>query len=268
MRIRERIKKHGSPGNFPGGRMAVLLFSASAVLLLGSVAGSSQAALTYYSEDYQAEIELTEIGVTLLENGTPAGGQLLKNLTGENNGEPIQPGRLYTEELSVQNSGSIDEYVRVIVYRYWWEDADANQPSGQADLENGGKKRTDLSPELIKLHLKEGSGWVEDTSASTDERMVLYYTNVLPIGKSSSTLSDTLMIDSSVLEKVNTNVSTTNDGKVITLEYDFDGVRFVLEAEVDAVQTHNAQDAIKSAWGVDVTIGEGGKLNLPGGSGV
>ena len=149
MRIRERIKKHVSPGNFPGGRTAVLLFGASALLLLGSVVGSSQAALTYYSADYQAEIELTEIGVTLLENGTPAGGQgenggrLLTNLTGDNKGGTIQPGKPYKEELSVHNSGSIDEYVRVIVYRYWWEAADADQPSGQANLENGGKKRTD-----------------------------------------------------------------------------------------------------------------------------
>lgn len=267
MSIREKIKKHVSPGKFPGGRMTALLFGASAVLLLGSVVGSSQAALTYYSEDYQAEIELTEIGVTLLENGAPAGGQLLKDLTGENTGGKIQPGKPYTEELSVQNNGSIDEYVRVIVYRYWWE-ADADQPSGQADLENGGRKRTDLSPDLIQLHLKEGSGWVEDKAASTDERMVLYYTSVLPAGKPSSALSDTLMIDSSVLEGVKKNVTSTNDGKVITLDYDFDGVRFVMEAEVDAVQTHNAQDAIKSAWGVDVTIGENGVLNLTGGSGV
>ena len=274
MRIRERIKKHVSPANFPGGRTAVLLFGASALLLLGSVVGSSQAALTYYSADYQAEIELTEIGVTLLENGTPAGGQgenggrLLTNLTGDNKGGTIQPGKPYKEELSVHNSGSIDEYVRVIVYRYWWEAADADQPSGQANLENGGKKRTDLSPELIKLHLKEGSGWVEDKAASTDERTVFYYTKVLQAGTSSSALSDTLMIDSSVLERVKTNVTATNDGKVITLDYDFDGVRFVMEAEVDAVQTHNAQDAIKSAWGVDVTIDESGNLKLTGGSGV
>ena len=263
MKIREILKKTGSPGNFPGGRTTILLFGAAALLLVGSVVGSSQAALTYYSEDYQAEIELTEIGVTLLENGLSAGGQdgnggqLLKALANDNNGGPIQPGKSYTEELSVHNSGSIDEYVRVIVYRYWWEDQG-----------NGGQKRTDLSPELINLHLKEGSGWVEDTTASTDERMVLYYTNVLPAGASSNALTDTLTIDSSVLEKVETNVTATNDGKVITLDYDFDGVQFVLEAEVDAVQTHNAQDAIKSAWGVDVTVDENRKLSVAGGSGV
>ena len=76
------------------------------------------------------------------------------------------------------------------------------------------------------------------------------------------------MIDSSVLERVKTSVSTTDNGKVITLNYDFDGVRFALEAEVDAVQTHNAQDAIKSAWGVDATVDEDGTLHVTGGSGV
>lgn len=267
MKICEKIKKNGGPERFPGGRTTLLLFGASALLLLGSAVGSSRAALTYYSEDYQAEIATTEIGVTLLENGAPAGtqgengGQLLANLTDDKKGEKIQPGKPYTEELSVQNSGGIDEYVRLIVYRYWWEDDEGNPG-------NGGKKRTDLSPELIKLQLKEGSGWVEDKTASTDERMIFYYTNILPAGEPSAALTDKLMIDSSVLEMVEKNVASTSDGEVITLDYDFDGVRFVLEAEVDAVQTHNAADAIKSAWGVDVNIGENGVLDVTGGSGV
>ena len=121
---------------------------------------------------------------------------------------------------------------------------------------------------MIKLGFKEESGWVEDRNASTDERMVFYYTKVLGAGKTSNALTDTLMIDSAVLERVEKHVTSTDAGTVISLDYDFDGVRFVLEAEVDAVQTHNAQDAIKSAWGVDVLIDESGNLNLTGGSGV
>ena len=35
-----------------------------------------------------------------------------------------------------------------------------------------------------------------------------------------------------------------------------------LEAEADAVQTHNAAEAIKSAWGVDVNVSEDGSLSL------
>ena len=34
------------------------------------------------------------------------------------------------------------------------------------------------------------------------------------------------------------------------------------QAEADAVQTHNAADAIKSAWGADVVISKDGSLSL------
>ena len=49
---------------------------------------------------------------------------------------------------------------------------------------------------------------------------------------------------------------------MITTSYAYDGYRFCLEAEVDAVQTHNAEDAVKSAWGVDVNIAQDGTLSL------
>ena len=35
----------------------------------------------------------------------------------------------------------------------------------------------------------------------------------------------------------------------VTTTYVYDNVAFQIEAQVDAVQTHNASDAIKSAWG-------------------
>ena len=42
-------------------------------------------------------------------------------------------------------------------------------------------------------------------------------------------------------------------GDTITTIYKYDGVEFHVDVEVDAVQTHNAQDAIRSAWGVDAS---------------
>ena len=47
-----------------------------------------------------------------------------------------------------------------------------------------------------------------------------------------------------------------------TTTYAYDGYNFQLEAEADAVQTHNAQDAIKSAWGVDVDVDGNGNISL------
>ena len=48
----------------------VLLLTAAAVLLAGSTVGSARAALTYYSENYSAEVTVSSIGVSLTENGT------------------------------------------------------------------------------------------------------------------------------------------------------------------------------------------------------
>ena len=165
------MKKEENAGKTRGVRIAWGMFTAAAVLLLFSAANSSRAALTYYSENYSAEFQMFDIGVTLLENGNEAswrnytqkddvwqegGGELLSHLLDGEAGGKIQPGKAYSEELSVRNSGSIDEYVRVILYCYW-EDKDGNRV-------------TDVSPGLIELGLT-GNGWVEDASASTEEKI-------------------------------------------------------------------------------------------------
>lgn len=239
----------------------VLLLTAAAVLLAGSTVGSARAALTYYSENYSAEVTVSSIGVSLTENGTVVAKRDYNhkndqwNTVSEPlfvntlNGEKMIPGKLYKERLGVTNSGSIDSYVRVILYKSWTD------PKGNKD--------TSLSPKLIDLNLLTGNGWVADENASTDERTVLYYTGILPAGESTPDFADTLKIDNSVADRVTETVSQDADGnKTITTVYEYDGYRFNLEAEVDAVQIHNARDAIKSAWGVEVNVADNGTLSL------
>ena len=239
----------------------VVLLSAAALLLAGSTVGSTRAALTYYSENYAAEVTVSSIGVSLVENGnvvsnrdynhkndewSTTSGTLLKGMLAE--GEKFVPGKTYNEALSVKNSGSIDTYVRVLVYKNWTKD---------------GEKAATLSPDLIDLNITPGNGWVEDKSASTAERTVLYYTGILAPGAATPAFTDTLKVDSSITKKVTEEVSTDGNGnKTITTVYDYDGYQFSIEAEVDAVQTHNAEDAIKSAWGVDVSVSGDGSLSL------
>jgi hypothetical protein len=128
-------------------------------------------------------------------------------------------------------------------------------------------KDTTLSPELIDLNLVTGeNGWVVDTQASTSERTVLYYTKVLAVGESTPSLSDTLRIDpaigTKVVETIETEVVGGKTYQTVTYVYEYDGYTFHLEAEVDAVQTHNAEAAIKSAWGIGVNVSEDGSLSL------
>jgi hypothetical protein len=242
-----------------------LLLGVAAVLLLGSTVGSTRAALTYYSEEYSAQVSMSSIGVTLLENDTAVrerrytergtwettgDGVLLKNMLDE--GETPVPGKTYPEAISVANTGSIDTFVRVIINRYW---TDASGEKTEAT--------TGLSPDLIKLNLANEGKWIYDEDSDypdySPERMVLYYSEALSPKMKTEPLSDTLQIDPSILNDVVIKETKSDDGTwTRTYAYKYDGYSFHLEAEVNAVQTHNAVDAIKSAWGVDVTLSEDG----------
>lgn len=244
---------------FPFKITTVALLSASAVLLIGSTVGSTRAALTYYSENYSAQVTVSNIGVSLLENGETVSrrdydsngewNETSGTLLGDLKDQAVAPGKSYPEVLTVQNSGSIDSYVRVILTKSW--------------KDSEGNKDTTLSPDLIDLNLQTGNGWIVDEKASTPERTILYYTQQVGAGETTPALSDTVRIDPAVANKVEESVTTDENGyRTITYTYAYDGYTFELEAEVNAVQTHNAEDAIKSAWGTDVTVAGDGTLSL------
>lgn len=235
--------------SFP--KKPALLLTASALLLIGSTVGSTRAALTYYSENYSAQMNMQSIGVSLLENDQTVSsrdyvsddkwtgttdGELLTSLL--KNDESFAPGKKYTEKIQAKNSGNIDTFVRMIITKSW-QDPDGN-------------KNTGLSPELIELNFLTGNGWQIASDQSTQERTVLYYTKALPAGDTTPALSDTLRIHPSIAS----DVTKETNGNTITYTYKYDGYSFHLSAEVDAVQTHNAKEAIKSAWGVDVNVSD------------
>ena len=235
--------------SFP--KKPALILTAAALLLVGSTVGSTRAALTYYSENYSAQMNMQSIGVSLLENdkvvssrdyvsnnewkGTSEG-ELLTDLLGKD--DTFTPGKKYNEAINVKNSGTIDTFVRVIITKSWQD--------------KEGKKNTTLSPDLIELNFLTDNGWQIAKDQSTTERTVLYYTKAVATGDSTPALSDTIRINPSIAKDVTKHV----DGYTITYSYKYDGYTFHVDAEVDAVQTHNAKDAIKSAWGVDVNVSD------------
>lgn len=267
------------PGKRPNGHgrkshssaVTMALFVLAGILLLGSAIGGTRAALTYYSENYTSRLEIPNIGVTLVENGQAVAwrnygadsdgaweeqkGALLAGMIPE--GESFRLGQRYREELAVTNSGTIDEYVRVSIYRYW--------------VDPEGNKVQKLAPEWIDLNRINSQVWLVDEEASTRERLVLYYKDILPVGETTFPLSDALTVNSEVALQAEQTVTETvgEDGTVyrtITTTYPYNGFRFVLKAEVDAVQTHNAAAAIWSAWGCRVDVDENGSLDLDGAS--
>ena len=137
----------------PLGGLTVALLSASVVLLAGSTVGSARAALTYYSENYGAQVEVSKIGVSLEESNDKgksytkiskrnyisngkwdeATGDLLTGLKEEK----IVPGKQYDEAIKVTNSGSIDSYVRVILKKSWTNKEGVKDTTLESESERG-----------------------------------------------------------------------------------------------------------------------------------
>lgn len=252
--------------------VAGLLFLLAVVLLFAGSVGGTQAALQIYSSDYISAFELDHIGITLYENGTPVsfrnyGDAAASGFTEKQDGDLVlktleddpsfQIGRKYPFVITCKNTGTIDHYLRVTVYKYWVQVGEGEKFGLKGwfhGLSSDTKKLLDKekhSPATIHLGYNGSEGynssaWAKDPDSSTAERDVYYYTGILPVGGETAPLFDTLWVDSSVAK----SVITETVGSLTTYTYAYDGYGFVVQAEADAVQTHNARAAIRSAWGL------------------
>ena len=103
-------------------------------------------------------------------------------------------------------------------------------------------KAVNLDPSLIKLNFVTGKDWIKDEAASTPERTVLYYQGILEEGDETSPFVKGITIDS-------TAATAMSGGN-----YLYKGVKCNIKAVADAVQTHNGEQAMKSAWGRTNTV--------------
>ena len=256
---------------------SLALLAAAALLLGGSGIMAARAQLTYFSQDYDAKLYVNHMQVHLIENGedvcggrntldgeTKVTGELAKHLgySGSDEGAlgKAEPGMVYREEIAARNGQDVDEYVRMTVRKYWvMTDEDGKVVR---DDEGNPVKDTSLSPDLIRLtygrdkagvkasELYNTEAWQINEEESTAESTTYYLTSALGGSKDSDMLFDRLMIDGSIAEKGTMHESEKDGYKEFTYEYTYDGRAFFIEADVQAIQTHNAEDAIHSQWGV------------------
>ena len=203
---------------------AILL--AAAVILLGaSAVGTTRSLPSATSDTYIVGAETKTIGTAIVENGTVNNGTLMSALD-----EKILLNKAYDEKLAVTNTGTIDEYVRVTITKSW---KDAN-----------GDKITSIDPAYINLNLTGGK-WIVDTSKSTTERTVLYYSEILPVGTTTDLFADTVTINGDIASLV-----SVKDGNYT---YAYNDMTFTITVKADGLQTHNATAAMKNSWGIDPT---------------
>lgn len=221
----------------------VLSVAAVALLAFGSV-GGARAAIVTYSGAYRADLETQTIGVSLTENGKVLEDDkaiLLQSMVPSE--ETLKIGAKYNETVGVQNTGTIDEYVRITLHRYWTDGTD---------------KKINLSPALINWEFNTDD-WIvvgEDTEEErNDETVVLYYRRPLEAnGDQTEAALTSLTINNDLYKYVSREQKKSGNTTVITTKYAYDGISIGMDAEVNSVQTHNAHDAILSAWGVDAEI--------------
>ena len=227
-------------------RTVALLAAALVLLGSGGVMGTKAAPNIVANNPYDATLQLNSIAVDITEK--VAGGKEKTVSDGAltlTNDKKFAIGKKYDDVIGVKNSGAADEYVRVVVRRYW-TDADG--------------KRLDLAPDYIEL-TKE-AGW-KKVAGINDEYSVYYLTSPLAAGSSKAlfkefrineavkTKGKKIMIGSKEYSSDAAAAKAAVDGDVITYTYTYDGCKFNVEAEAQAVQPHNSAEAIKSIWGVD-----------------
>ncbi len=238
-------------------RRTLALLVAAVIMLGGSGFTGTKAALTVFSPNYDATITTNKLGVKLTEKlpGENTAKDIDKTFTLTNDAA-FAIGKTYSDSIGVRNSGTAPEYVRVIVRKYWVIKGDTEKTAENIDQIRA------LQPEWI--HLNPAAGWKE-VPGSNKEYSVYYRSTPLEAGNSAELFTG-FRID----EKVKTegkrimiqgkpDVYPTDEEAVkhataedtIIYTYTYDGCTFNIEAEAQAIQTHNYQDAMKSVWGVN-----------------
>lgn len=230
-------------------RKTLALIAAAALLFAGGTFTATRAVLNIFSPEHFLEFETSNQAVKLMENGDPAG-SLLTTLN-----KKVSPGMNYTEEIAARNDSDVSQFVRIVVRKYWM---DGENKAHSFDGENV----TTPDPSKIKLTFVNTDLWQKNELESTVERDVYYYKNSVPSKGVTEPLTSKIKVDSSVADPYTTDPpidpddpSTMPVGETITYVYDYDGYQICLEAEAQSVQTHNAQKAVMSIWGMpNVTV--------------
>ena len=208
---------------------AVLL--SAAIIALVFMIKDTRAGMVY-GNGADVDLEMSSLSVELIENGEAVSGddQLLKSLKDVK----TDPGYRYEEKISAKNTGNVEEFVRIVVKKYW-KDSDG--------------KRVDLDPSLIRLSYADQDynreNWVMDPSETTKEQSVYYYRTPLAGGQETELLFSGIKADQSVADKY----EITKNGNKITAEYEYDGISFGVDMTVQSVQSADGADAVRSTWG-------------------
>ena len=120
-----------------------------------------------------------------------------------------------------------------------------------------------LDPSLIQLSYGDqeynSGAWQRNDKESTPERSVYYLSSQLAGSADSALLFDQFRVDDKVMADANI-VEDQIDETHYTYHFKYEGYQCCIKAEVQAIQTNHADEAVESLWGVPNVTVEGGSL--------
>lgn len=191
-------------------------------------------------------ITLGAIDIELKENGEN-NGELFKKLipVGE---KDFKIGKKYQENITVSNL-ALEAYVRVVINKNWYTST--------------GKIASDVSSKYIELEFNTND-WLLDENASNDERVVLYYHRFLNEGEETTSVIDSIKVNSNILNEVITKSNKDANGyETITTTYNYNDCQLGLEVVAEAIQEANIDSSVLTdMWGAELSINADGTLSF------
>ena len=155
------------------------------------------------------------------------------------------PGTTTDKEITVTNSGSVDEAVR-ISYSETWKAKDNTILSGLIDQDGNLTSTEENSEHAAIINFSDNGDF-------TYSNGYYYYNYRLAPNETTSSLIDSVTFNSKVKNSSNCITNTNNGVKTITCnstQSGYDGATYTLTFTIETVQ----YDKYKQAWGVDVAI--------------
>ena len=153
------------------------------------------------------------------------------------------PGTTTDKEITVTNSGLVDEAVR-ISYSEKWIAKDGTILSGLIDSNGNLTDNTENSEHAAIINFSDNDDW-------TDSNGYYYYNYKLSPNETTSSLIDSVTFNSKTKNSSNCITNTNNGTKTITCnstQSGYDGATYTLSFNIETVQ----YDKYKGTWGVDI----------------
>ena len=223
--------------------IATLTLSFALMLFAGMQLSETRSAPNPGTESYNTTLATSSLDIEAVDEKGASVNDLLKGY------QMLEVGKTYDEYLAAKNAGRADEYVRVIIRKYWTDKNGNKIRVADKKSENDVVTETEaINPDYIKIAGTD-TAWIKDENESAKETSVYYYKDKLSAGQMTAPIMTGLSISKDVLDHYEEKVTKTDNVSTVTVTYIYDDLKLNLDIDIQSVQAN--EEAIKSVWGVD-----------------